>query len=171
MNIFARYKMEKDQLIEQLKVLQQAVIALEPDTAPHWGTMTAQAMLEHLTLGLKIGNGTLKPRGEVPYHSYDDARKRQIQMMVNSTQPFARNIMNPLMKDKPFQTRKANLEEAKHWFLEELSTLFEYWDQAPDAMPLHPTLGEMNMLQWLNFERKHIAHHFAQFGLVAESAD
>lgn len=143
-----------------------ALAQLQADTAPLWGSLSAQAMLEHLTLGIKIGNGSLAPRGEVPYDGYDEARKRQVAMFVASESPFARNIMNPLMQDKPFQTRKPDLNAAKEWFEAELNTFFHYWKENPDALRLHPTLGNLQRDDWYRFEYRHIMHHFTQFGLL-----
>jgi hypothetical protein len=152
----------------QLEALAAGLPILQADTQPAWGSLSAQAMLEHLTLGLKIGNGSLSPRGPVPYDDYDDQRKRQLKIFLRSDKPFERNIMNPLMKDKPFQTRKANLEEAKHWFMEELQRFADYWNTHPESVLVHPTLGPMDAAEWLNFERRHIRHHFTQFGLLEE---
>jgi len=151
---------------DQLKQLAEALPALQPDTTPLWGTLNAQAMLEHLTLGIKIGNGSLTPRGPIPYDSYDELRKRQVKMFVQSEKAFERNIMNPLMKDKPFQTRKDSLDEAKRWFTEELQRFAEYWENHQDSVLIHPTLGPMSAAEWLNFQRRHIRHHFTQFGLL-----
>lgn len=148
-----------------------ALANLKPDTSPQWGVLSPQGMLEHLTLGIKIGNGSLAPRGAVPYDDYDEARKRQVAIFVASEAPFARNIMNPLMQDKPFQTRKPDLETAKAWFMEELDLFFQYWKENPDATRLHPTLGPLQRDDWYRFEYRHIMHHFTQFGLLAEHAD
>ena len=139
---------------------------LEEDTVPQWGTLSPQAMLEHLTLGIKIGNGSLAPRGEVPYDAYDAARKRQVAIFVAAETPFARNIMNPLMQDKPFQTRKPDLEAAKSWFSDELELFFFYWKENPEATRLHPTLGTLARDDWFRFQYRHIMHHFTQFGLI-----
>ena len=150
----------------EIKAWLPSLTKLEEDTVPHWGLLTAQGMLEHLTLGIKIGNGSLAPRGTVPYDEYDDARKRQVAIFVASEAPFARNIMNPLMQDKPFQTRKPDLNTAKDWFKEELELFFRYWRENPDAARLHPTLGSLQRDDWYRFEYRHIMHHFGQFGLI-----
>ncbi len=142
--------------------------ALREDSIPLWGTLQPQAMVEHLTLGIKIGNGTLRPRNPVPWDDYDDARKEQVAKFTNSETPFSRNIMNPMMKDQPFQTRKPNLQEAKDWFAEELGTFIQYWEDQPDAVPMHPTLGPMGHRQWQLFQQRHITHHFIQFGLMPD---
>jgi oxepin-CoA hydrolase/3-oxo-5,6-dehydrosuberyl-CoA semialdehyde dehydrogenase len=154
----------------EIKACLPALANLKADAVPQWGVLSAQGMLEHLTLGIKIGNGSLAPRGAVPYDEYDEARKQQVAIFVASEAPYARNIMNPLMQDKPFQTRKPNLEAAKDWFREELDLFFRYWEENPDATRLHPTLGPLPRDDWYRFEYRHIMHHFGQFGLLADTA-
>jgi len=141
---------------------------LEAGKLPEWGTLSAQAMLEHLTLGIKIGNGSLAPRGTVPYDEYDEVRKRQVAMFVASEAPFARNVMNPLMQDKPLQTRKPDLDAAKAWFETELALFFQYWKDNPEATRMHPTLGPLRCDDWFRFQYRHIRHHFTQFGLLKD---
>jgi oxepin-CoA hydrolase/3-oxo-5,6-dehydrosuberyl-CoA semialdehyde dehydrogenase len=154
----------------EIKACLPALANLKADAVPQWGVLSAQGMLEHLTLGIKIGNGSLAPRGAVPYDEYDEARKQQVAIFVASEAPYARNIMNPLMQDKPFQTRKPNLEAATDWFREELDLFFRYWEENPDATRLHPTLGPLPRDDWYRFEYRHIMHHFGQFGLLADTA-
>ena len=146
----------------------QLLEALREDQAPLWGTLGPQAMVEHLTLGIKIGNGSLRPRNPVPWEAYDEERKAQVAAFTNAETPFARNIMNPMMKDRPFETRKANLQEAKEWFALEIGAFIQYWKDQPHSVLMHPTLGPMNHRQWQLFQQRHITHHFTQFGLMPD---
>jgi len=60
----------------------------------------------------------------------------------------------------------ADLSEAKNKMLEARSAYLDFFKQNPEALLKNAVFGEMNRYEWYLLERKHLNHHFEQFGLI-----
>jgi hypothetical protein len=136
---------------------------LGPDTAPLWGQMTAQHMVEHLVLLTKFSNGSLEAK---TYTDPDIWLQRKLWLM--SDEPFARNIkIGPQEgQEGPGPLRWGSLDEARDKLLTEMERYTAFWADDPAVQPPHPAFGPLDRDEWQQFHRKHFTHHFVQFGLV-----
>ena len=51
-------------------------------------------------------------------------------------------------------------------FKEQRKKYLEYFKENPDATLSNMVFGELNKYEWYLLERKHLNHHFEQFGLI-----
>jgi oxepin-CoA hydrolase/3-oxo-5,6-dehydrosuberyl-CoA semialdehyde dehydrogenase len=133
---------------------------LTPESAPKWGTMNAQQMVEHLTESLKMSSGKREFNSEIP-----DDRISKMHEFLASDKPMERNI------DVPFAPKNATLvnEElalAIDAFLLEWIDFEEHFAERPNQTESHPYYGPLTYHQWLRLHSKHLTHHFEQFGLI-----
>jgi oxepin-CoA hydrolase/3-oxo-5,6-dehydrosuberyl-CoA semialdehyde dehydrogenase len=69
---------------------------------------------------------------------------------------------------------KAEMDKLKHpdlataieKMLEARTAYIEFFKDNPDARTKNVVFGELNRFEWYLLERKHLNHHFEQFGLV-----
>lgn len=128
---------------------------------PAWGEMTAQHMVEHLVQTFRLSNGKIEITP-----AYEGRKLKVMRQFLESDKPMPKNFTNPAigsgLKPLIFQ----NLEEAKSALLEETDEFISYFQKHPDATPVNPTFGALDYDGWIKFHRKHITHHFKQFGLI-----
>ena len=133
---------------------------LHQDTQPLWGKMSAQHMIEHLIMSIRISNTKLKtecfnPPEKIP------ALKR----FLMSARPLPKEFVNPLIGSGLVPLEYANIEEAKRNLQKEVEDYYHYFEEYPEAVLVNPTFGELNKSEWNVFHQKHFTHHFNQFGI------
>ena len=138
----------------------QKLDTLKADTKPHWGEMSAQRMVEHLTDTIKIASGKVKFPLVVP----EDKIEKMIGFL-DSDKPMARNIEVSFAK-KSDDLRNEEIELAIDEFLLEWIDFEEHYAENPNKTELHPYYGQLNYEQWCKLNAKHLAHHFEQFGIT-----
>ena len=143
--------------------IQKFLNKLTEDTKPKWGIMTPQHMLEHLEYTYKIASGKIQ--------DFEVATPEKILEKVHASlynyDKFPRNTNFPqLEKDKLEDLKHSDLATAKEKFLEERDAYKNYFKENPDAKLNNLVFGEMNRYEWYLLERKHLNHHFEQFGLI-----
>jgi len=143
-------------LIELLEVLKH----LSPDTQAIWGKMDAQHMVEHLIFTFRISNG----KCEIPVFSPPD-KLTILKRILMSARPLPRNFINPVIGEDLLPLEFNNLEEAKNKLHTEIISYYQFFEENPMAHVPNPTFGELNKEEWDIFHKKHIVHHFTQFGL------
>lgn len=134
---------------------------LSDDTAPKWGILTPQHMVEHLVSSWRISNGKAQAPCITP-----EERLSALRQFLFSDKPFQKNIKNPILPEGLTPLRKKNLEEANQQLVNEIRDFFAYFEEHPNSKPIHPIFGELDKEGWLLFQEKHIKHHFEQFGLL-----
>ncbi|MGF1555583.1 phenylacetic acid degradation bifunctional protein PaaZ [Paucihalobacter sp.] len=136
---------------------------LKETTKPKWGIMTPQHMIEHLEYTYKIAAGEIQ--------DFEVATPEKILDKVHASlynyQKFPRNTKFPTMeKDTLEALIHPNLEQAVEKFLEQREKYKSFFKANPDAKLNNIVFGEMNRYEWYLLERKHLNHHFEQFGLL-----
>lgn len=158
--------MELDQAADVKMFLNTVPTLLENlsvDVEPQWGKMTPQHMVEHLIVTFKLSIGRIK----IPViSSIEDHPRLKAYLMKDS--PMRRSVPSPTGKDDLQPLRSASLEEAKERLLREIESFIEFEQQQPEFIANHPYGGPMKSSEWLQFHRKHIKHHFIQFGLIPD---
>ena len=127
---------------------------------PLWGKMSAQHMVEHLILAVKIGNGKLRLECFNPPEILSALRR-----FLLSEKPLPKEFINPAIGPDLLPLEFSSLEEAKEKLKSEIKDYIKYFRDNPDARPVNVTFGELNKEEWEIFHQKHLTHHLKQFGL------
>jgi len=144
------------------EVLEEGMAKLTEKTPAKWGMMTAQHMVEHLEFFLQMAVGKKETEIVTP-----EKRIERMQESLYTYRPMPREFSHPLFrKGEVEDLRYANLEEAKEAMLKAYDAFVLYYKENPDATAANTVFGELNDEMWELLNRKHINHHFEQFGLV-----
>ncbi|MCT8338702.1 phenylacetic acid degradation bifunctional protein PaaZ [Flavobacteriaceae bacterium TK19130] len=136
---------------------------LSEDTKPKWGAMTAQQMVEHLEYTYRIASGEIQ--------DFDIATPEKVIDKVHATlynyEKMPRDYNFPLYEEGKMPNLKhESLEDAKKKLKEAREEYLEFFKNNPDAKNKNAVFGNMNKYEWYLLERKHLNHHFEQFGLL-----
>jgi len=143
--------------------IQECLNMLNEDAKPKWGTMSPQHMLEHLEFTYRIASGKLQ--------DFEIKTPEKILEKVHNTlynyDKMPREHMFPLAEESKINELKlGSLEEAKLRFVETRNSYLEFFKVNPEAILKNAVFGDMNKYEWYLLERKHLNHHFEQFGLI-----
>ena len=145
------------------EVVKASFNKLTEDTKPKWGVMTPQHMLEHMEYTYRIASGEIQ--------DFDIATPEKILEKVHASLysydkfPHGTNFPE-LEKDKLDSLKHPDLATAKDKFLKAREAYLAYFKENPEAKLKNMVFGEMNRYEWYLMERKHLNHHFEQFGLI-----
>jgi oxepin-CoA hydrolase/3-oxo-5,6-dehydrosuberyl-CoA semialdehyde dehydrogenase len=143
--------------------ISECLSKLKEDTKPKWGIMTPQHMVEHLEYTYKIASGEIQ--------DFEISTPENILEKVhNSLYNYDKFPMNSnfptLEKDKLDTLKHPNLSEAIEKFKEQREKYLKFFKENPDAKLKNLVFGELNKYESYLLERKHLCHHFEQFGLL-----
>jgi len=143
--------------------IQECLNKLNEAAKPKWGTMSPQHMLEHLEFTYRIASGELQ--------DFEIKTPEKILEKVHATlynyDKMPQKHMFPLAEESKINELKlGSLEEAKMRFVEARNSYLEFFKENPDAIMKNAVFGEMNKYEWYLLDRKHLNHHFEQFGLI-----
>jgi oxepin-CoA hydrolase/3-oxo-5,6-dehydrosuberyl-CoA semialdehyde dehydrogenase len=135
---------------------------LREDTAPLFGKMTAQHMVEHLTLTMTFCNG------RTPQVLMIEERLSQTikHYTVNTDKEMGKGFKAPMLGDDPPPLINPDLPSAIKQLKKEMEDFDAFFKKAPHAKPVSPVLGILDHQEWIIFHNKHFTHHFKQFGLI-----
>lgn len=143
--------------------LQDSLTLLKDDTEPLFGKMTAQHMVEHLTITLKLSIGKIKYPPFTPSERALKAKQNllftDLEMGMGMTPPNDTGELIPL--------KYPNLEKAKEALLQSWNEFIAYYEKNDGASEVHPRFGHLDEEEWDRFHFKHMMHHFKQFGVWA----
>jgi oxepin-CoA hydrolase/3-oxo-5,6-dehydrosuberyl-CoA semialdehyde dehydrogenase len=142
--------------------IDECLSKLKSDTKPKWGIMTAQHMIEHLEYTYKIASGEIQ--------DFEIATPEKILEKVHASlynyEKFPKNTNFPqLEKDTLAPLHHPDLETAVENFKLQREKYLNFFKENPDVKLKNMVFGEMNKYEWYLLERKHLNHHFEQFGL------
>jgi len=140
---------------------------IHPETAPAWGKMSLQQMVEHLAYdALRNANGQLVfEKINTPPDKLALYRE-----FLFSDKPFRENTRNPLMPEDPVPLRHKTLPAAIGVLQEELICFFEVFGNNPQLQTRNPIFGDLDFEQNVQLLHKHALHHLRQFGVEVPSA-
>lgn len=133
---------------------------LNADDQPEWGSMSASEMLDHLAAGFRVSIENVDDKILTPEDKLPGYRK-----FLMSDRPFAPNLKAPEAYQKYVEPTGEDMEQAKVNFLKALVAMLSYFEKNPEHTAVHSSFGRLNNEEWLQLHRKHIKHHFTQFGL------
>ena len=149
-------EMTEDKINECLSVLKE-------DAKPKWGIMTPQHMIEHLEYTYKIASGEIQDF-EI---STPSTILEKVKNSLWNYDTFPKNSQFPeLEKDTLNDLKHENLVTAIKSFKVQREKYLEYFKDNPNAILSNMVFGELNKYEWYLLERKHLNHHFEQFGLI-----
>ncbi|WP_299338170.1 phenylacetic acid degradation bifunctional protein PaaZ [uncultured Psychroserpens sp.] len=143
--------------------IDECLAKLSEDTKPKWGIMTPQHMIEHLEYTYKIAAGEIQDF-EI---STPEKILEKVKNSLYSYDEFPKNSQFPLLeKDTLDDLKHENLTSAIERFKSQREAYLEYFKEHPEATLNNMVFGELNRYEWYLLERKHLNHHFEQFGLI-----
>ena len=130
---------------------------------PVWGLMTPQHMIEHLEYTYKIASGEIQ--------DFEIATPEKILDKVHNSlwnyDKFPKNSQFPLLeKDTLEPLKHSDLSTAIVEFKAQREKYVAYFKEHPEAKLKNLVFGELNKYESYLLERKHLNHHFEQFGLI-----
>jgi len=143
--------------------ISECLAKLSAEMKPKWGIMTPQHMVEHLEYTYRIASGEIQDF-EV---STPEKILEKVHASLYNYDKFPRNTNFPLLEKDTLDTLKYdNLETAKLKFIEAREAYKIFFKDNPEAILKNMVFGDMNRYEWYLLERKHLNHHFEQFGLI-----
>jgi oxepin-CoA hydrolase/3-oxo-5,6-dehydrosuberyl-CoA semialdehyde dehydrogenase len=80
---------------------------------------------------------------------------------------FPQNSQFPLLeKDTLDELKHEDLATAISKFKEQREAYLQYFKDNPNTTLSNMVFGELTRYEWYLLERKHLNHHFEQFGLI-----
>jgi oxepin-CoA hydrolase/3-oxo-5,6-dehydrosuberyl-CoA semialdehyde dehydrogenase len=143
------------------ETLQERLALLTPAADARFGIMTAQHMLEHLILTLKLSSGRIPMEDFVP----NEKQLAQKQALLYTDIPFPQGIKVPGIPDTLMELRFPDLATAKTALLASWDAYQALFQQEPCKTTIHPRFGPLNHDDWEKFHAKHMDHHLGQFGV------
>jgi hypothetical protein len=135
---------------------------LDPATAPKWGKMSVQHMIEHYA-GDAVRNASGRLKIDKILTPPDQLERLREFMM--SDKPFMENTSNPLMGEEPAALHFKTVQAAIGALQQELIYFFEAYEKDPLMTIRNPFFGDLNFEQNVQLLYKHALHHLRQFGV------
>ncbi|MFK7781045.1 phenylacetic acid degradation bifunctional protein PaaZ [Psychroserpens sp.] len=130
---------------------------------PKWGIMSPQHMIEHLEYTYKIAAGDIQDFKV----STPEKILGKVKNSLWNYDKFPKNSQFPLLeKDTLDDLKHEDLATAIEAFKSQREAYLEYFKEHPDAVLNNMVFGELNKYEWYLLERKHLNHHFEQFGIL-----
>lgn len=150
----------------ELNVLdfQKKLNGLTANSQPQWGKMSAQAMVEHLEMGLLYSMG--QPEAEKCYTPEEHVEKFQDSLYNFRAMPKEFNAPFMPADGSVPPLKHKNLDAAKDSLIQNLKNYIIYYKENPQAEHMHYVFGKLNKEMSELMNRKHFTHHFEQFGLL-----
>ncbi|WP_313111841.1 phenylacetic acid degradation bifunctional protein PaaZ [Aequorivita sediminis] len=143
--------------------IQELVNKLTENVKPKWGIMTPQHMLEHLEESYKILGGQIQDFEIVTPEKIVEKVKNSLY----NYEKFPQNSHYPTLKKGELEDLKhPDLATAKEKFFKAREEYVSFFKENPDAVLKNMVFGELNKYESYLLERKHLNHHFEQFGLI-----
>ena len=136
---------------------------LKTEKTPKWGVMTAQHMVEHLGLTVKISNGKKNVPLITPIEQLEIRRT-----FLFGKMPFPKNVKIAGVNTEFSALKFQDLETAIQALYNEIQDFITYFEGNDGLKPMHPVFGELTKAEWMLFHQKHFNHHFLQFGLLKD---
>ena len=145
------------------KKIEECLKKLTETSKPSWGMMTSQHMTEHLELTYRIASGEIQDFEIVTPEKYLE----KVQESLYNFKPMPSGFDFPLYKKGKLEELKhENLQISKLKLLEARKQYINFYKENPDALVKNAVFGFLEKYEWQLLERKHLNHHFKQFGLL-----
>lgn len=145
------------------KKVTECINKLTENSKPSWGILTPQHLLEHLEQGYRIMSGEIQ--------DFEIATPEKILEKVHNSlynyDKFPRGTQFPTMKKGELEDLiHPDFETAKAKFFEARENYKTFFKENPQAIMKNMVFGNLNRYESYLLERKHLNHHFEQFGIL-----
>lgn len=135
---------------------------LGAETPARWGLMSAQHMVEHLVFHFRTAMNQIPTEVITP-----EEKIEKWQESLWNYIPMPPDYKHPkLDKENPMPLEFKNLEEAKSALLAAWREYDLFFKTHPGIKTNNAVFGPLDKWHWDLLGRKHLNHHFRQFGLV-----
>ncbi len=142
--------------------LENSLAKLTENSKADWGIMTPQHMVEHLALFIDMAMGKI----EIKEVLTPEDKIERAQESLYTYDPMVKNFSHPILRKGELEDlRHPDLANAKAELLATFQAYEEYYKKNPEATHLNPIFGELDKEMWDLINRKHVDHHFNQFGI------
>jgi oxepin-CoA hydrolase/3-oxo-5,6-dehydrosuberyl-CoA semialdehyde dehydrogenase len=139
-----------------------AVEQLDQASAPRWGRMHPQEMIEHLIWAFELSTGQAPTECSVP-----EAERPRMKAFLYDNRPTPREFMNPALAAGLPALRYGSLSESTRALARELGRFID-GPRSDGRLFDHPIFGPIGYDEWHRTHFKHTYHHLLQFGLIEE---
>lgn len=145
------------------ETIEACLSRLTENSKPAWGNMTPQNMVEHLEESYRIATGEIHDFEIATPEEYLEKAQAVLwdynKMQRGFNFPLYEEGKNPPLKHPDLATAKQKLLEAREAYL-------AFFKENPEAKTKNVVFGYLTKYEWYLLERKHLNHHFEQFGLL-----
>jgi len=134
---------------------------LKADALPVFGVMGPQHMVEHLSYSTAMSTGRFPQK---LYFTEEQAARFKKMLLEEETFPM--NFKAPMLGETPPPLSFNDLPAAIARLKKELDKFYSFFEENPEATPVHPAMGAINRDEWITFHNRHFTHHFQQFRLI-----
>ncbi|NNM22570.1 MAG: phenylacetic acid degradation bifunctional protein PaaZ [Flavobacteriaceae bacterium] len=143
--------------------IQKFLNKLTEDSKAKWGDLTPQLMVEHLEYTYRIASGEIQDF-EI---STPEKILEKVHASLYNYEKFPHHYDFPLAeRSKIRETLHPDLETAKAKLWEAREEYLQFFKENPEARTRNVVFGALDKFEWYLLERKHLNHHFEQFGLI-----
>jgi hypothetical protein len=135
---------------------------IEPNTAPIFGNMQLQQMIEHLYYSVEVAYGAIP----VPAINQATVADKAQRWMLAETTTFKDNTPNPLITEELLVLKNNSISEAVEQLQVSINNFINYYTQNPEATVQNAFFGKLNFEQQVHLLHKHAWHHLRQFGVA-----
>ena len=141
--------------------LPEAMQRLDHDTAPRWGAMSAQHMVEHLLWAFGLSTGKETITCGIPEEQY-----KKMKAWLYDDRPSPREFKNPRLSAAPEPLNFPTLDAARLALLGEIQVFVHQRSAGSEVARTHPVFGALFPEEWERVHFKHSYHHLEQFALI-----
>ena len=143
--------------------ISEALSKLDDNSKPKWGNLKPQQMIEHLEYTYRIAAGQIQDFEIVTPEKYIE----KVQATLYNYEPMPREYDFPLSEKSEMKTFKhSDLDTSKKMMIEAREEYLQFFKENPDVLTKNAVFGVLNKFECYLLERKHLNHHFSQFGLI-----
>ncbi|MFC4633903.1 phenylacetic acid degradation bifunctional protein PaaZ [Dokdonia ponticola] len=143
--------------------IKECLSKLTEESTAQWGIMTSQHMVEHLEYSYRVAGNQIQDFEISTPEKYID----KVGATLWDYEKMPQNYEMPLMKKGAVEElHHPDLETAKKKFWEAKEVYETYYKKNPKGTAKSPVFGYLTKYEWYLQERKHLNHHFEQFGLL-----
>lgn len=139
----------------------ELVSGLSGHSAPLWGKMSVQQMVEHVTGFFKVSTDEL----HFPLVTPEEHLPKFKEFLLSDKQ-FKENTKAPVLPEEPLPVSEPDLNTAIMRLQDAIDAFFSFYSHNPDKKIAHPVFGPLNFEEWVLLHYKHVTHHSRQFGLL-----
>lgn len=134
---------------------------LGANAQPQWGSFSAPDMLDHLRRGIEL---SLKENVPVEIITAPE-QILSFQQFLKGDRLFKKGSPIP-SEYELIPTYKGDFEALKVNLLKSVVKMQVHFEKHPEHVATHPNFGVLDGELWKYLHKKHILHHFTQFGIT-----